>query len=153
MIGSSCKVVIKSSSVREWAVALAQLAENNRVSLLWIPGHSGIRSSTLEEANRLVLEGLRCSDRTIVHPLNLAPSVTKRWVKDWTRTQLAQFWASETGLKHSKALVKGPSRELVTKLSRMVDYEHQYGPLLHWKSLGEPGHPSGSQLPMMRGGG
>jgi hypothetical protein len=77
-----------------------QLARQNRVQLVWVPGHEGIAGN--ETADYLAKTGSEPA-------CGVSFGVAKRAVRDWMNKNHIKQWKSLTGLKQTKELILGPS--------------------------------------------
>jgi ribonuclease HI len=80
--------------------SLIQLAEHNRVQLIWVPGHEGIDGN--ETANQLARTG---SENPFIEPgpaCGISIGAAKKAVRDWTDRNHKKYWESTTGLKQAK---------------------------------------------------
>jgi hypothetical protein len=101
------KYQITSKLVWECHQSFMQLARQNRVQLVWMPGHEGIAGN--ETANYLAKTG---SEHTFTGPelaCGISFGVAKRADRNWMNKNHIKQWESLTGLKQAKELIVGPS--------------------------------------------
>jgi hypothetical protein len=101
------KYQITSKLVWECHQSLVQLARQNRVQLVWVPGHECIAGS--ETKDYLAKTG---SEHTFTGPepaRGISFGVAKRAVRDWMNKNHIKQWESLSGLKQAKELIVGPS--------------------------------------------
>ena len=116
-LGSLHNTVMRSSLVLDCVDTLTQLANNNRVSLLWVPGHAGVKGN--EGANDSAREGARKPNRDPSCTLGVSMGTAKEWTRCWIRQQLGQLWERTQQMGHAKALLKRPSKKIGAALSRL----------------------------------
>ncbi|CAH1969569.1 unnamed protein product [Acanthoscelides obtectus] len=103
---SACKIT--SSLVLQCRKALDCLAARHPVSLIWVPGHAGIRGN--ETADTLAKTG---SASKLVGPepaLGVTAHKARRKMETWVARQHSQKWRSITrNLRQARELIEGPS--------------------------------------------
>jgi len=98
---------------------LLNLANHNRVTLAWVPGHSGVTGN--ENADSLARRG---SEKPFIGPepvFGITKTSVRGCLKKWTKETHVIHWNSLPGLNHSKTMLSGPSETLtheILKLSR-----------------------------------
>jgi hypothetical protein len=100
---------ITSKLVLDFQQSLIQLAEHNRVQLMWVPGHEGIDGN--ETADQLARTG---SENPFIGPepaCGISIGAAKKAVRDWTDRNHKKYWESTTGLKQAKDLYQDPLSE------------------------------------------
>jgi ribonuclease HI len=110
---------INSKLVWDCYQTLIELANHNRVQLVWVPGHEGVAGN--ETADRLAKIG---SEQVFIGPepaCGISMGVAIKAIRDWTTMSHEKYWKSLTELRQAKGLIRGPSvngaRELL-KLHR-----------------------------------
>lgn len=101
--------MVKSRMVQECKTTLNNLAARNKVTLLWVPGHSGIDGN--EEADRLARQG---ASEMFIGPeprFGLPKSTIKSIVRKWLSRSHREIWNSCAEGKHTKYFCKNPSEE------------------------------------------
>jgi hypothetical protein len=91
-----------------------QLAEHDRVQLIWVPGHEGIDGN--ETADQLDKLG---SEHPFIGPepaCDISVGVPNMAARDWTIRDLRKHWDSVSGLKQAKALMQRPSAKKRSEL-------------------------------------
>ncbi|XP_015189821.1 PREDICTED: uncharacterized protein LOC107073641 [Polistes dominula] len=88
--------VVKSGLVKDCVDLLTRLGSVNRVRLLWMPSQSGVQSN--ERAHELARLGASRHDLTGQCHISV------------------DLWVQGPGMRHTKALLSGPSEELGTEL-------------------------------------
>ncbi|XP_046145656.1 uncharacterized protein LOC123988941 [Osmia bicornis bicornis] len=111
------KVEIGSKLVKDCALILRQLSLNNRVKLLWVPGHTGIPGN--ERANELARLGASSSQPCHEYPIGVSTYALKGLAKDWLNQEFTRLWHNANGMRHTRALFKGPSQKLGDTLSHL----------------------------------
>ncbi|XP_029054748.2 uncharacterized protein LOC114882034 [Osmia bicornis bicornis] len=104
------KVEIGSKLVKDCALTLRQLSLNNRVKLLWVPGHAGIPGN--ERANELARLGATGSQPCHEYPIAVSTYTLKDLAKDWLNQEFTRLWHNANGMRHTRALLEGPSQKL-----------------------------------------
>jgi hypothetical protein len=107
-------IVTVSINVRD---CLIQLAEHNRVQLIWVPSHEGIVGN--ETVDQLARTG---SEHPFTGPepaCGISIGVAKKAVRDWTDRDYEKYWESTTGLKQAKGFISGPSARRTKDLLRL----------------------------------
>ncbi|CAH1974332.1 unnamed protein product [Acanthoscelides obtectus] len=103
---SACKIT--SSLVLQCREALDCLAARHPVSLIWVPGHAGIRGN--ETADTLAKTG---SASKLVGPepaLGVTAHKARRKMETWVARQHSQKWRSiSRHLRQARELIEGPS--------------------------------------------
>ncbi|XP_044596718.1 uncharacterized protein LOC123273383 [Cotesia glomerata] len=101
---------VSSRLVRKCIDSLNELAEYNKVKLLWVPGHSGNAGN--DKANELAKAGARKRDPEPVISIAVPFSLIKQHASLWTNDKFQEVWAEAKGMMHTRALFKGPSKTL-----------------------------------------
>ncbi|XP_074114897.1 uncharacterized protein LOC141537672 [Cotesia typhae] len=104
------QIEVSSRLVRNCIVSLNELAKHNRVKLLWIPGHSGNAGN--DKANELAKTGARLVDPEPMFNIAVPFSLVKQHTSQWADDRFQEVWAEAKGMKHTRALIKGPSKTL-----------------------------------------
>ncbi|XP_029054325.2 uncharacterized protein LOC114881652 [Osmia bicornis bicornis] len=111
------KVEIGSKLVKDCALTLRQLSLNNRVKLLWVPGHAGIPGN--ERANELARLGATSSQPCHEYPIGVSTYALKGLAKDWLNQEFTRLWHNANGMRHTRALLEGPSQKLGDTLTHL----------------------------------
>ncbi|XP_076547110.1 uncharacterized protein LOC143305849 [Osmia lignaria lignaria] len=104
------RVEVGSKLVRDCALTLRQLSLNNRVKLIWVPGHAGILGN--ERANELARLGATSSQPYQEHPIGVSTYALKGLAKEWLNQEFTRLWQNANGMRHTRALLEGPSQKL-----------------------------------------
>lgn len=103
-----------SKTIRSCQETLTQLGRSNKVTLVWIPGHSGMEGN--ETADSLAREGAGSSFIGPEPALGIASSTAKASILAWAESKTLQHWQNLPGLVHSKAFIAGPLKSRSKKL-------------------------------------
>lgn len=106
----------KTNSKITWECqnTLLELARNNRVHLGWVPGHRGIVGN--EKADQLAKTG---STTPFVGPepvVGINKAEVRSIIARWTFNSHQAVWDAASGLRHSKAMMQGPSKSLTMEV-------------------------------------
>jgi len=94
---------INSKLVWDCRQSLVKLAENNRIQLVWVPGHMGIDGD--ERADELVRQG---SSHALIGPepvLVISAKVAREVIRDWTCRKHGEHWQFICGQRHAKGFL------------------------------------------------
>jgi hypothetical protein len=98
---------ITSKLVWDCHQSLIQLAEHNRVQLIWVPGHEGTDGNeTADQLARTRSENLFKGPEPAC---GISIGAAKKAVRDWTNRNHKKYWDSTTGLKQAKGFITGTS--------------------------------------------
>ncbi|XP_046145711.1 uncharacterized protein LOC123989037 [Osmia bicornis bicornis] len=145
------KVEIGSKLVRDCALTLRQLSLNNRVKLLWVAGHAGIPGN--ERTNELARMGATSSQPCHEYPIGVSTYALKGLAKDWLNQEFIRLWHKANGMRHTRALLEGPSQKLGDTLIHLdrAQLRMRVGLVTgHWytrKHLARMGHIEESTCP------
>jgi hypothetical protein len=84
-----------------------QLANHNKIQLIWVPDHEGIAGN--ETATQLAKLGSKCPFTGPEAALGISVGVAMKDARDWSNRDHKKYWESSTGLKLAKVLIQGPS--------------------------------------------
>ncbi|XP_046145392.1 uncharacterized protein LOC123988683 [Osmia bicornis bicornis] len=117
-LGSIRATIVRSMLVQDCTDMLERLANNNnRVNLIWVPGYAGIPGN--EKANMLAREGARRPSPDTAYRIGVDRRTAKETVREWACTQTHLTWNSTQGIRHTKAMFKGPSTRLGKTVIRL----------------------------------
>ena len=111
------RYIIKDKMVLEGKIEINKLAENNNISLNWIPGHEGHMGN--EVADRLAKRG---SQMEILGPEPSVPiqsSQLKKIVEEWCRTEHQKEWSKRTDCRQTKMLLPDVKHNMGKSLLNM----------------------------------
>jgi hypothetical protein len=94
-----------------------ELADHNRVQLVWVPGHEGIAGN--ETADEMAKIG---SEHPFIGPepaCGISTGVAKKTIRDWMTMNHKKYWESLTGLRQAKGLIRGPSAKRARELLKL----------------------------------
>ncbi|XP_074099926.1 uncharacterized protein LOC141528003 [Cotesia typhae] len=109
------QIEVSSRLVRNCIVSLNELAKHNRVKLLWVPSHSGNTGNDI--ANELAKTGARMDDPEPMFNIAVPFSLVKQHTSQWANDRFREVWTEAKGMRHTRALIKGPSRTLGLSLT------------------------------------
>ena len=95
----------QSKLVEETIAELETLAQTNKVSLLWVPGHTRISGN--EEADTLAKAG---SCNTMIGPepcFGLGRHTIRQHLREMENNHKLQHWETQDGMRQAKALIQG----------------------------------------------
>lgn len=108
---------IKSKLVWDCIQILNKLSTTNKVSIQWVPGHSGIEGN--EIADRLAGEG---SSVNLIGPepyCGLSKCVYKSTIQDWSIAKTKSNWDQISELRHSKEVIPSVSKNKTKQLLQL----------------------------------
>lgn len=126
MIKALMSPVVTSKLVKECKEYLNEVGQTNKITIVWVPGHSGVEGNELaDEMARTGSSSLACGpDPQIPIPQSLCV----RALKDWVKVKHAERWGEYEGGRHTKSFFPKPndkwSKELVSmdrsRIARVV---------------------------------
>lgn len=110
-------VAVNSGLARDCVELLSLIARDNRVKLLWVPGHSGIQGN--EKANLLAECGAARQESVDTLHLGASPELVRREADRWMEEWFADHWTRGPGMRHTRALLAGPAEKLGITLTTL----------------------------------
>lgn len=108
---------VSSRLVAECRRAMDSLTADKVVTLVWVPGHSGIEGN--EQADKLARTG---SQTPFIGPepvFGTSLQVCRLALKKWVRNQHLQGWQERDGCRQGKELIEGPNPRVTHRLLQM----------------------------------
>lgn len=108
---------INSKVVWNCLQTLLTLAKHNRVTLAWVPGHTGVAGN--EHADTLARRG---SERPFIGPepaFGIPKTSVRGLIKRWMHEEHRNHWHSIPRLNHSKRMVAYPSTPLTCEILKL----------------------------------
>lgn len=101
--------LVRSRLVLECKLRLNELGSQNKVTILWLPGHEGILGN--ETANKLARLDSEKDFNGPEPKFGISLTSRKRLVKEWLRKEHDKVWTNYVGARHTKIFCGTPSRE------------------------------------------
>lgn len=106
----------KSSLVDECRSAVNECATNNKVTLIWVPGHADIEGN--EEADRLARLGSESTDARVTH-VRRSMASTYETIDKFYWDKVSKEWSERTDCRISRAFWRGPNLPRSRRLIRL----------------------------------
>lgn len=104
----------KSKTVWCCQASLNELAKNNQVAIVWIPGHSNMEGN--ERADSLAKEG---ANKAFLGPepaIGISSNTAKLAINAWAESEGRRYWHQTPELAHSKKFIRDTSKSRAQKL-------------------------------------
>lgn len=115
-IRAICSAYVNSGLVKECQAVLQEVAKQNMIDIVWVPGHSGVPGN--EAADQLARNGsskLPCAPEPV---LKIASSSVIRAIENELMHRFRQHW-KEQSLRQSKVFLKGPCKKMTRQLLQL----------------------------------
>jgi hypothetical protein len=112
---------VTSRLVSECLEALSALADLNKVTLIWVPGHRGICGN--EQAGKLARQA---SVTPILGPelaLGIPKCMAREAIKNWTENQHLKTWSDTPDCRHVKLFISKPCKRRADDLPRLSRHQ------------------------------
>jgi len=103
-----------SKTTIECLDSVTNLARNNKVNLIWVPGHSNVEGN--EKADSLAKEGSNTPFYGPSPSFGLTYSMQRRNIKEYYETQHLNLWKNLRNCNHSKTILNGPNKTITKYL-------------------------------------
>jgi hypothetical protein len=93
---------------------LLELAEHNKVKLIWVPGHSGVEGN--EKRHQLAKLG---ADEPLLGPepfCGITKNTARRAIDLWGHSKARMAWKHTPGQRHAKKIINESSNKLTSGL-------------------------------------
>jgi ribonuclease HI len=97
-----------SRLIAECLDALTVLADLTEVTLIWVPGHQGIRGN--EKAHMLARQASATSILSPEPALGIPKCMAREAIKKWTEHQHFKTWKDMPGCRHSTLFISRPCK-------------------------------------------
>ena len=118
-IKSSSKTEIRNKTVWECYENHQEVNKNNDLTLVWVPGHSGV------DGNEIVYQLAKKAANTRVEGpephCGLSTNVVKSAAKNLTANEFRKFWVKAPKMKHSKNMLLQPENKSSKALINRAD--------------------------------
>lgn len=95
-----------SKTVWSCQKALRELGEQNKVTLMWIPGHAGLEGNEMAD---LLAKGGAETDFIGPEPvLGIAHNMANQTIKTWADNKAYEHWLNLPGMTQAKAIIRQP---------------------------------------------
>ncbi|MBZ5796184.1 RNAse HI domain-containing protein, partial [Burkholderia contaminans] len=108
---------VTSRLVWECQRELTRLADHNKVTLTWVPGHTGIEGN--EKADELARQGSSTPFTGAEPALGIPKSIVRGQIGEWVRNRQNEYWNSISRQRHGKMFIKGTCEERTEELLKM----------------------------------
>lgn len=105
---------VTSELVWECQKELRTLAEHNKVTLLWVRGHSGIEGNI--KADELARKGSSTLYTGPEPALGVTKTTARGHIRNWIKNQHEEYWEKIPKNEHGKTFIKGPSQKKTKEL-------------------------------------
>lgn len=102
--------LVRSRLVLECKKRLNLLSVHNDVTLVWVPGHEGVRGNDM--ADKLARKGADVAFHGPEPLFGISMIARKRLVKEWLRKEHVKAWKEYEGARHTKIFCDEPSKEI-----------------------------------------
>jgi hypothetical protein len=112
---------VTSELVVECLKALSEMAGVNEVTLVWVPGHCGIRGN--EEAHRLAKQASAMPLTGPEPALRIPKCLARETIRTWIMNQHHRTWKDLPGRRHGKLFISEPCKKRAKDLLKLSRHQ------------------------------
>ncbi|XP_020298014.1 uncharacterized protein LOC109862388 [Pseudomyrmex gracilis] len=120
-IGALVRTTTESSVVWDCMQALKELGKNNKIKLIWVPGHQGIQGTEVADS----LAKLGTLEEPVCQKVGVPFAVGKNYIRDWLKREHEASWQKLKSCRQAKALMTQPLPGRTKKLLTMSKYKQR----------------------------